>query len=79
MSDRVSTLTIVLDQPMRDSDDLQAVINAIGMVKGVAAVEKGPVANLEDYTWQIQKGTSVYRDVMDLLAEKLMGVKRKDS
>lgn len=38
MTDRVSGFTVVLDHDIRD-DDIEPVLNAIRMVKGVIAVE----------------------------------------
>lgn len=47
MTNRIRTLTVVLDEDYRD-DCLQSITNAILMTKGVAAVT-GSVVNLPDY------------------------------
>jgi hypothetical protein len=39
VSDRIHSLTVVLERDIRD-DDLQPVIDAIGMVRGVLRVKK---------------------------------------
>lgn len=48
MTDRVVSLTVILDKEYR-VDDVERLIDAIQMVKGVAHVEKGPVSNVD--TW----------------------------
>jgi len=47
MTDRIKGLVVVLDQDYR-TDDVDEIVNAIQMVKGVAAVEKN-VAEMDDY------------------------------
>jgi hypothetical protein len=47
MTDRFNTLTVVLERNMRD-DDAESLIQAIQMLRGVAAVA-GDVANSETY------------------------------
>lgn len=47
MTDRIKGLTIALDRDYRD-DDVEAIVNAIMMVKGVLSVKKS-VANHEDW------------------------------
>lgn len=48
MTDRIQALTVVLDCDIR-TDDVQRVVEAIEMVRGVASVSEQHVANLEDY------------------------------
>lgn len=48
MTDRIRTLTVVLDKDYRD-DDVQAITDAIEMVKGVIKVDTH-VLNIHDYT-----------------------------
>lgn len=48
MTDRVVSLTVILDQEYR-VDDVQRIIDTIHMIRGVAHVEKGPVASVD--TW----------------------------
>jgi len=47
MTDRIKGLTVTLDHDYRD-DDVDAIVNAIMMVKGVTGVEKH-VVQLDDY------------------------------
>lgn len=42
MTDRVNTLTVVLEHPVR-TDDVEEIIAAIRMVRGVLSVEMGEV------------------------------------
>jgi hypothetical protein len=48
MTDRVVSLTVILDQEYR-VDDVERLVEAIQMIRGVAHVEKGPVASVD--TW----------------------------
>lgn len=48
MTDRVSTLTVVLERDMRD-DDVQIVAEAIKMIRFVASVESN-VVDVAEYT-----------------------------
>ncbi len=47
MTDRIKGLVVGLDQDYRE-DDVQAIVDAIKMVKGVASVEQS-VATVDDY------------------------------
>jgi hypothetical protein len=47
MTDRINSLTIVLDKDYRD-DDCENIIKAIQMIKGVLSV-KGNVSNYSDH------------------------------
>lgn len=42
MTDRIRTLSVTLDKDYR-TDDLEPIREAIGMIKGVAIVDKGPI------------------------------------
>ena len=48
MTDRVRTLTVLLDRDMR-TDDVEMVVNAIKMIRRVADVETGPVVDSEQH------------------------------
>lgn len=48
MTDRVNTLTVILDREMR-VDDVEAVKKALSMVRFVSKVENGPVNDIADY------------------------------
>jgi hypothetical protein len=48
MTDRVRTLTVVLDRDMRD-DDVQHVVEAVQMIRFVGSVELGEPVGVEDH------------------------------
>ena len=48
MTDRIRTLTVVLDADYRD-DDLESLLTAIKMVRGVDDVQFGEVVNYKDW------------------------------
>lgn len=49
MTDRIQSLTVVLDGDYRKDDDAQTIVNAIRMIKGVQDVELGPVVDFQDH------------------------------
>lgn len=71
MSDRINTLTIVLDQPYRD-DDVEQIVNAIRMIKGVASV----TANVQNMTDHVAYDNA-RRDLGNKLWEVLYPEKNK--
>ena len=66
MTDRYHSLTVVLQKDIRE-DDAPAIMNAIGMIRGVAAVD-GCVANVTTHMAEER----ARRD----LAEKVLSVLR---
>lgn len=48
MTDRVATLTVILDKEYR-VDDIESIIDAIQMVKGVHRVKQGEVCDGNHY------------------------------
>ena len=48
MTDRVFSLTVMLNREMR-VDDVEHLVDAISMMRGVMKVEKGPVADLDHH------------------------------
>ena len=56
MTDRIRTLTVALDADYRD-DDVEQIINAIHMVKGVSAVKPGVPVDPTDWAarWAVRK------------------------
>jgi tRNA uridine 5-carbamoylmethylation protein Kti12 len=48
MTDRIQHLTVILDQDYR-TDDVEDIITAIKMIKGISAVERGAVVEYEDH------------------------------
>lgn len=67
MTDRIHALTITLDQDYRD-DDVEAIVNAIRMVKGVAHVALH-VTNLTDHTARGRVRQEIGGDLMRLAGE----------
>jgi hypothetical protein len=71
MTDRYATLTVVLDRDIRD-DDAEPLIKAIGMMKGVIAVE-GNVDNLHTYAarerLRREWGQKLYDFIQELLKD----------
>ena len=68
MTDRFMGLTVVLDDEYR-SDDSQAIIDAIMMIKGVAKVVP-VVANAEDYINRQRVAMEIEKRVFKALREK---------
>ena len=58
MSDRVASLTVILDREYR-TDDVEAIQKAVEMVKGVQKVVLGPVVDVNTYYAQ-QKASMEY-------------------
>lgn len=49
MTDRIRTLTVVLDSDCRD-DEIHSLVSAIDMIKGVQKVKIGDPIDLRDYS-----------------------------
>jgi hypothetical protein len=75
MTDRIATLTVFLDEPMRE-EDAQVVIDAIKMMRRVSRVTKGEPVDMNVHMWQSQYGYDLYREVESVLAKKLLGIDR---
>lgn len=69
MTDRVRTLIVVLDRDYRD-DDVQSIVDAIGMIKGVAGVESEVATCQEQMAREIAKD-ELRSELLADLAEKL--------
>jgi hypothetical protein len=68
MTDRIHALTVILDKEYRD-DDVEYIINAIRMIKGVSKVECH-IHNI-DVTYAEEKARKELRDkILDLLYPK---------
>lgn len=68
MTDRIKGLTIALDRDYRD-DDVQAIVDAIMMIKGVAAVKKS-VTNHEDWMNRTQIRLDIHKRLYDALKDE---------
>jgi len=64
MTDRIQGLTVALDRDYRD-DDVEAIVNAILMIRGVKSVKKS-VVGMGDYTARVRAVTQIQ--------ERLFGV-----
>ena len=50
MTDRIRTLTVILDRDLRDEEEsVGVVVNAIEMIKCVASVKLGPPTGIEQH------------------------------
>ena len=65
MTDRIHALTVVLDQDYRD-DDVQAIINAIEMIKGVIKVDS-TVTTHNDFLARTKIKYEIRNKILDLL------------
>jgi hypothetical protein len=69
MTDRIATLTVVLDREYRE-DDVQLIVDAIQMTKGVFKVELGPVADMNHYMAKEQVVYAIRRKLLEVLDPK---------
>lgn len=65
MTDRTNHLTVVLDDDYRD-DDVQHIVNAIGMIKGVISVGVN-VLDSDDYVARAVARTQLTSKLWDVL------------
>lgn len=75
MTDRIRTLTVILDRDMRD-DDVEHVKNAISMVKLVVDVQNGDVVNSDAAVARIELRQGLIRDLCDILSAYSLGDER---
>lgn len=68
MTDRIKGLVITLDHDYRD-DDVEAIVNAIMMVKGVASVTKS-VAEMDDHMNRARVVYALREKILDVFNEK---------
>lgn len=69
MTDRIATLTVVLDREYRD-DDVQHIVDAIQMTKGVLKVELGEVVDANHYMNKATIMRAVRRRLLEALDPK---------
>lgn len=65
MTDRVRHLTVVLEDDFR-VDDLDAIVNAIQQIRGVAAVERH-VVDGRDHIARLTARVALQREIYDVL------------
>ena len=68
MTDRFSTLTVVLESDRRD-DDAESIINAIKMTRGVLSV-KGNVSNSTEYMAQERARSELAKKLWEVIYPK---------
>lgn len=69
MTDRHRSVLVVLDRDVR-SDDLEVVLSAIRMIKGVASVEPGPVTDVRDHLAREVVRRELEHELREVLARK---------
>ncbi len=62
MTDRIAYLTVLLDKDYRD-DDVQSIVQAIEMTKGVGKVELGKPVDVNDHIAREQSVTELWGKV----------------
>lgn len=67
MTDRIRTLTVVLDRDMRD-DDVEVVVKALSCIKHVSKVELGPATAMEQHI-----ASDDFRRSMGMLLHRIIG------
>jgi len=72
MTDRVRTLTIQLDDDYR-VDDVEYIVNAIRMVKGVNKVELGAPVDIADWSARMTIGMEYRQAIWDAIDKVTKG------
>lgn len=75
MTDRIQVLTVVLDRDYR-TDDVQSIVNAIEMTKGVQSVALGEPVNVNDLVARQRVGMEMYEAINEAL-RKIIWPERK--
>ena len=70
MTDRIDSLTVVLDKDYRD-DDVQTIVNAISMIRGVSLVTPRVVDNVTDHVARERARNEVREKIMMILHPRL--------
>jgi hypothetical protein len=68
MTDRIKGLTVALSRDIRD-DDVEEIVNAIIMIKGVSGVTKSKV-DMSDYTARVRVLHRIQDKVLDVFREE---------
>lgn len=76
MSDRCHSLTVVLEKDLRMEDDAQAVISAIGMIRGVLKVVP-EVADGVNFMAEQRARSELGRRMLDVIYPKVEQETRK--
>lgn len=65
MTDRIHSLTVVLDEPIR-TDDVDHIVAAVSMIKHVAHVEKN-VAHIDHYAAYARAHADISKKIFEAL------------
>jgi hypothetical protein len=68
MSDRIQSAIVMFDREYR-TDEAEAILAALRMVKGVASVQPGPVMDFADYQARAHIAIHMCRALMSLIWE----------
>lgn len=68
MTDRVRSLTVVLDRDTR-TDDVQIVVNAISMIKGVHLVTLGVPVKYDDFMARAAVAAEMRGSLIDTISK----------
>lgn len=69
MTDRIRSLTVILDKDFRD-DDIEYIAHAIRMIKHVSSVELGEPVNLTDHIARQEARLNLGSKIMDVIRER---------
>lgn len=72
MTDRVRSLTVVLDSDTR-TDDAAELARVLCSIKGIASVTAGPVVDMTDWSARMAVGVRVGRVLYDLAGAVMSG------
>lgn len=73
MSDSVRTLTVVLTHDMDVQDEVEFVVNAIKMLRGVAEVTLGPPNDIAAYTARLATKSELDQRIRRVMATTVNG------
>lgn len=69
MSDYINTLTVILEEPIKD-EYCKELINAIEMIKGVKKVELGNIDNIENHIAYERLKAKYLNEIFKIFKEK---------
>lgn len=70
MTDRIRTLTVILDRDIR-KDEVQAVTDALRMVRYVADVQPGPAVDMEQHAARHIAWLKMQQKLIDFIRDEL--------
>lgn len=74
MTDRVRTLTVILDRDYRD-DDAEVLMQSIRLMRGVEDVALGPIVDGSDHIAREVAKTELRKELIDLLHPNWKGTR----